>query len=163
MLSPGMHRDPKYSGKFGIPSFIANTPQKTAQWWLVAAIAMLLVLPFGMYGALCGAGPLYLGLYGVLALLMLLNAWFLRNDINETTPYLVTSVISAIIGLATFGYLGSVEGFMEGRIVAGLISIGIILIMLNIIYRSWQSMLLIGVFTEQKSEPKTVGSKRPKE
>lgn len=161
MMSPGMHRDPKYPGKFGIPDYIINTPQKTAQWWFVAAVAALLVLPFGVWGTIYREGDVAIGLYFALAALMGLNAWMLRNDINEDVPYLLTSIASAVVGLGAFGFLGGVKAFPEGQWMAGIISVGIILMLLNIIFRSWQSMLVIGVFTEQKRRPETKASVRP--
>ena len=161
MSSPGMHRDPRYPGKFGIPDYIINTPQRTAHWWLVATVAMLVVLPFGIWGLVDRGGNVAIGLYAALVLLMGLNAWMLRNDINEDVPYLVTSIVSAVIGLGAFAFLGAAKAFPDGQWMAGAIAVGIMLIMVNIVFRSWQSMLVIGVFTEQKRRVDTVGSKRP--
>ena len=161
MIGPGMHRDPRYRGKLGIPEEVLNTPQKTAQWWLVAAVAMLVVLPFGLWGFVYRGGNAAMGLYFALVLVAGLNAWMLRNDINEDLPYLAASIVSGVAGLGAFAFLGPAKAFMQGQLVAGAISVAIMLIMLNVIFRSWQSLLVIGVFTEQKRRPETVASKRP--
>ena len=161
MIGPGMHRDPRYRGKLGIPEEIINTPQKTAQWWLVAAVAMLVVLPFGLWGFVYRGGNAAMGLYFALVLAAGLNAWMLRNDINEEPPYLAASILSGVVGLGTFAFLGPAKAFMQGQLVAGAICVAIMLIMLNVIFRSWQSLLVIGTFTEQKRRPGTVASRRP--
>ena len=150
---PGLGRAPKYRGKFGIPDDIINTPQKPAQWWAVALLTLLLALPFGLWGILEEAETLVMAGYFVLAGLTLLNAWFLRNDINETVPYLSFAMASGVIVLLAALVTAGVEAFPEGDWVAGILLVAAALIVLHNVYRAWQGLLIIGVFTEQETPP----------
>src|SRR5688572_16758335 len=93
----GLGRDPEYHGKFGIPDYIINTPQKPAQWWLVAMFGLLLALPFGIWDVIEDGGSLVIAGYVALIILTALNSWILRNDINETIQYLSFAILSGVI------------------------------------------------------------------
>lgn len=153
MKTQGLGRDPKYPGKFGIPDYIINTPQKPAQWWAVAMVLLLVALPFGLRGMLDDGGTVVTAGYIALIVLAGLNAWFLRNDINETVPFLSFAVASGITLLLAAGYASVFEAFPDGHVVAGILTLGAAIIALHNIYRAWQGLLVIGVFTEQKTPP----------
>jgi hypothetical protein len=148
-----MGRDPRYHGKFGIPDFIINTPQKPPQWWLVAMLALMVALPLGMWDILDEAGALAAAGYAALIVLTGLNAWFLRNDINETYPYLWFALASGLILLIASVYMAAFEAIPDEQWLAAVLLIGTALIALHNTYRAWQALLIIGLFTEQKVPP----------
>lgn len=152
MQTPGLGRDPRYHGKLGLPDYIINTPQKPAQWWAVALVALLVALPAGMWSLLYDNGGAAQVGYGVLIALALLNAWFLRNDINETLPFLSFAILSGIVLLAGGGYLAYLA-FDVAKGVADVLVLSAALIGLHNVYRAWQGVIVIGVFTEQKVPP----------
>src|SRR5437867_4224633 len=127
----GLGRDPKYPGKFGIPDYIVNTPQKPAQWWAVAMLALLLALPFGVWGMLDRGGTLVTVGYLALVVLTASNAWLLRNDINETVPYLALAIVSGIIVLAASVFTAAFRAFPKGHPVAGVLMAAVALIALH--------------------------------
>ena len=151
--TPGLGRDPKYRGKFGIPDDIINTPQKPAQWWAVATLSLLLAMPFGVWDLLEREETLVMAGYFALVGLTMLNAWFLRNDINETVPYLTFAIVGGVIVLAASLLTAAFEVFPDGDWLAGFLLVAAGLIVLHNIYRAWQGLLVIGVFTEQKTPP----------
>ncbi len=161
LRTPGLGRDPKYRGKFGIPEDIINTPQKPAQWWAVALLALLLALPFGLWGMLEDAKTLVVAGFVALVVLTLLNAWFLRNDINETVPFLSFAIVSGVVVLLASAYTAGFEAFPENHVVAGTLLMAAALIVLHNIYRAWQGLLVIGVFTEQEVPPDSPYYKPP--
>jgi hypothetical protein len=150
--TPGLGRDPKYPGKFGVPDYILNTPQTPAQWWAVALLALLIALPAGVWGMLDDEGSAAQAGYGLLVALTLLNAWFLRNDINETLPFLSFAILSGLV-LLVAGAFTSYRAFEDEHWVAGVLTLAAALIGLHNVYRAWQGLLITGVFTEQKVPP----------
>src|SRR5262245_27029879 len=152
LKTQGLGRDPQYHGKFGIPDYIVNTPQKPAQWWAVAAFVLLLALPFGVLDLLDGAGTAPAAGYGVLFAVALMNAWLLRNDINETVPFLAFAMAGGVALLLGGGFT-ALRSFQDSHVLAGLLTLGAAVIGLHNTYRAWQGLLVIGIFTEQKVPP----------
>ena len=161
MSTQGLGRDPKYPGKFGIPDYIINTPQKPAQWWAVAMLALLLAMPFGLWGMLEDGGTQVTAGYLVLVVLTALNTWFLRNDINETGSYLSFAMASGVIVLFASAYTALFEAFPSEQWIAGILTTAAALIVLHNIYRAWQGLLVIGLFTEQETPPDSPYYKPP--
>jgi len=154
----GMNRDPNYQGPrglgfLGLSTDIINWPQTIAQWWGAAFFLMLFALPWGIWGALLDedryGGFWLLGTYLVMAGLFLLMSWVLRNEKSEDFPQLLTSIIVGIISLPGVLWLSLFRTFSDGQWFAGLVVVFIFLVLLNQIFRSWQLMLIIGLFTEQ--------------
>lgn len=160
-MTQGLGRDPKYPGKFGIPDYIINTPQKPAQWWAVAMLALLLALPFGVWDMLQRDGTPVMAGYFVLIVLTALNAWFLRNDINETVPYLCFALVSGFIVLLASAFTALFKAIPQEDWLAGVLTAAAALIALHNIYRAWQGLLVIGLFTEQEVPPDSPYYKPP--
>lgn len=160
-MTQGLGRDPKYPGKFGIPDYIINTPQKPAQWWAVAMLALLLALPFGVWDMLQRDGTPVMAGYFVLIVLTALNAWFLRNDINETVPYLSFALVSGFIVLLASAFTALFKAIPREDWLAGVLTAAAALIALHNIYRAWQGLLVIGLFTEQEVPPDSPYYKPP--
>jgi hypothetical protein len=157
----GLGRDPKYHGKFGIPDYIINTPQKPAQWWLVAFMALVIALPFGVWGTLEDRGTLATLGYALMAAVSILNAWFLRNDINETYSFLSFAMASGAFVIVGSLYTAIFESFPNEHWIAGLLLLSVVLLAVHNIYRAWQGMLVTGLFTEQQTPPDSPYYKPP--
>lgn len=157
----GMNRDPRYEGPrglgaLGLSNDIVNWPQRIAQWWLVAFLLAFFALPWGVWGALFdqsrSGGVVFVSVYFVIAALFGLCGWILRNEIGEDYPQLTISILASLAGLAAFIWLCIFRTFSDGQWFAGIVCVVICLVAVNILFRSWQLMLVIGLFTEQKRQ-----------
>ena len=148
----GLHRDPRYPGKFGIPDFLINTPQTVPQWWLVVFLLGFVILPFGWWGAVEDGGGAAFGGYFALVGITAATAWMIRNEISQDVPQMLFSTALGWASLGAYVYIAAIHMFPEGQWVACTIACFAALFSLNIIYRSWQHLLAIGLWTVQKRE-----------
>ena len=154
----GMNRDPNYQGPrglgfLGLSTDIVNWPQTIAQWWGTAFLLMFFALPWGIWGALFDqnryGGSWMVAAYSLITVLFLLMSWVLRNEKSEDIPQLTLSILIGLLSLPGALWFLIFRTFSDGQWFAGIIIIFLSLILLNQIFRSWQLMLVIGLFTEQ--------------
>lgn len=157
-IGQGMNRDPDYAGPrgagpLGLTTDIVNWPQTMAQWWGIAFLLALFALPWGIWGALFDSarlgGPAMTTGYFVATGLFLVMAWILRHERFEDIAQLTVSMIVGAAGLAGGIWLATFRTFGDGQWFAGIVVAVICLIMINQVFRAWQTMLVIGLFTEQ--------------
>ena len=157
-IGQGMNRDPEHAsprgmGPLGLNKDIINWPQTMAQWWGVAFLLTLFALPWGIWGALADStrlgGPLMTAAYFGAAGFFIVMGWVLRHERSEDFPQLTASMVVGAAGLAGGIWLAIYRTFGDGQWFAGIVVVGICLIMINQVFRAWQTMLVIGLFTEQ--------------
>ncbi|MBM3939638.1 MAG: hypothetical protein FJ318_01835 [SAR202 cluster bacterium] len=168
-IGVGLNRDPRYPGHFGIPSDIVNVPQTVPQWWAVVFILALVILPFGVWGALTDTtrvnglihgGTVLTVAYFVYVALTGIAGWIIRHEKFEEMPQIFFSIVIALVTIAVNVWLIVFRTFGDGQWFAGSIAVAQTLFAINILYRSWQIALVIGLFTTQPRRLDTVGSTR---
>ncbi len=158
-IGQGMNRDPEHRGPKGVSALglsadIVNWPQTIAQWWGMAFLLAFFALPWGIWGALFDdtrlGGGVMVAAYFVVSTLFGLMGWALRNARSEDFAQLTLSMLVGALGLAGTIWLGIYRTFGDGQWFAGIVVAAISLILINQVFRSWQTMLVLGLFTEQK-------------
>jgi hypothetical protein len=158
-IGQGMNRDPEHRGPKGVSALglstdIINWPQTIAQWWGTAFLLAFFALPWGIWGALFDetrlGGVVMVAVYFSVSVLFGVAGLALRHARGEDYLQLTSSMALGALGLAGTIWLGIYRTFSDGQWFAGIVVVAISLILINQVFRSWQTMLVLGLFTEQK-------------
>ena len=154
-IGSGMNRDPGYPGPRGLGALglsrdIIDWPQTPAQWWGVGFLLTFFALPWGLWGTLFGIGLHAVITYFVMAGLAGLVGWLLRHPINEDYAQLWASMVVSAAALAGTIWLAAFYTFSNGQWFGGTVVTIIAAIAVNILFRTWQTLLVIGLFTTQE-------------